>query len=235
MIEYNQPTIFGDRVVSAVSSIHNGPMNFRNNDYDEVRQNRLAFLDQVGIEPLEATLVQVTYQDTTSFTRYNTVGDEQAGEGMLEPVSRTVADALVVTHPERALFLPLADCAGAIIFDSENEILMVSHLGRHSVEQVGGVKSIEYLKEGFGSDPSQLLVWISPAVGKESYPLKAFGGKGLHEVIVEQLLEAGVGPDNIEISQTDTAQSDDYYSHSQFKAGNQESDGRFAIVAMMAG
>lgn len=235
MIEHDQPTIFGDKIVAAVSSAHNGPMNFRNNDHDEVRHNRLVFFDQVGIEPLEATLVQVTYEDTTNFTRYQIVRDEQAGEGVLEPVSRTEADALVVTHPERALFLPLADCAGAVIFDPDNEILMVSHLGRHSVEQAGAAKSIDYLVEGFGSDPSQLLVWISPAVGRESYPLRAFDGKGLHEVIVEQILKVGIAPGNIEVSHIDTAQSDDYYSHSEFKAGNQAEDGRFAIVAMMAG
>lgn len=233
MIKHDQPTIFGDKLLVAVSSIEDGAMNFRGYDPEVIRDNRVSFLSEVGIEPLSATLVQVTYEDTTNFTRYKVVGDEQAGEGMLEPVSNTEADALVATRPEQALFLPLADCIGAVIFDPENEILMVSHLGRHSAEQEGGQKSIEYLVNEFGSNPADLLVWLSPAVGKETYPLEAFDSKGLHEVVAQQLLRAGVGIGNIEISAVNTAQSDDYYSHSEFKAGNQSEDGRFAVVAMM--
>lgn len=233
MIRHDQPTIFGDRLIVAVSSIEDGAMNFRGHDPDTIRDNRIAFLSEVGIEPLAATLVQVTYEDTTDFTRYKVVTDEQAGEGMLEPVSSTVADALVATRPEQALFLPLADCVGAVIFDPENEVLMLSHLGRHSVEQNGGAKSVEYLVTEFGSNPSDLLVWLSPAVGKETYPLRAFEGKSLHEVITEQLLQTGVSSHAIEISHVTTADNPDYYSHSEFKVGNQPDDGRFAIVAMM--
>lgn len=235
MIKSDQPTIFGDRIVVAVSSIEDGPMNFKGNNPEDVRANRLAFLEQVGVDPLEATLVQVTYEDTTDFTRYKIVGEEQAGEGMLEPVSNTEADALVATRPEQALFLPLADCIGVVIYDQENEIMMASHIGRHSAEQDGGSKSIEYLVKEFGSDPSDLLVWLSPAVGKNSYPLEKFNGKGLHEVVAQQIIKAGVGVENIEVSPTDTAQSEDYYSHSEFRASNQSGDGRFAVVAMMVG
>lgn len=233
MIEHDQPTIFGDKLVVAVSSVHNGPMNFKGNDPEEVRANRLAFFDQAGVDPLASTLVQVTYDDTTDFTRYKIVGEEQVGEGILEPMSNTEADALVAVRPEHGLFLPLADCIGAVIFDPENEILMVSHLGRHSAEQNGGAKSIEFLVSEFGSDPASLLVWLSPAVGRRTYPLEMFGGRGLHEVIAQQILRAGVGVGNMEVSAVDTASSDDYYSHSEFKAGNQHEDGRFAILAMM--
>lgn len=233
MINHDQPTIFGDRIIAAVSSVHNGAMNFRNNDPEIITQNRQLFFDEVGIDPLQATLLQVTYEDTTDFTRYKIIEDDQAGEGALEPYSDIEADALVVTRPEQAIFLPLADCIGAIIYDSVNRILMVSHLGRHSTEQEGGRKSITYLVQEFDSNPADLLIWLSPAVGKENYPLHALEGKGLHEAVVEQMIAAGVDEDNIEVSPIDTAESDDYYSHSEFKSGNQDQDGRFAIVAMM--
>ncbi|MFI5212871.1 MAG: laccase domain-containing protein, partial [Candidatus Saccharimonadales bacterium] len=75
--------------------------------------------------------------------------------------------------------------------------------------------------------------WLSPAVGSASYPLQAFGNRSLHEVIIEQLVQAGIRREKIEVSQIDTAKSNDYFSHSQYLAGQRESDGRFAIVAMM--
>lgn len=233
MIIHDQPTIFGDRIVAAVSSVHNGPMNFRHNIPEEIVANRQAFFEEVGIDPLQVTLLQVTYEDTTDFTRYKVVREEQAGEGALAPYSDTEADALVATRPEQAIFLPLGDCVGAILFDPTNHVLMVSHLGRHSVEQYGGQKSVEYLMREFDSNPSDIVVWLSPAVGRSSYPIHALEDKGLHEAIVEQIVAVGVDQSNIEVSHIDTAESDDYFSHSEFKAGNRHEDGRFAIIAMM--
>lgn len=234
MIKYDQPTIFGDKLIVAVSSIENGPMNFKGNDPDEVQNNRIFFLEEAGgIDPLTATLVQVTYEDTTDFTRYKIIEDDNVGEGILEPVSNLEADALVATRPDQALFLPLADCVGAVIYDPKNEILMVSHLGRHSIEQDGGNKSIEYLVEQFDSMPSDLLIWLSPAAGSENYPLNMFGGKGMHEVVVDQMCRAGVDQNTIEVSHIDTTDSPNYYSHSEFLKGEQPDNGRFAIVAMM--
>ena len=83
MIQHDQPTIFGDRLIVAVSSIDDGPMNFKGNDPEEIQSNRLAFLGMVKIDPLMTTLVQVTYEDTIDFARYKVVEDDQAGEGML--------------------------------------------------------------------------------------------------------------------------------------------------------
>ncbi len=233
MIKNDQPTIFGDKIVVMLSSCEDGPMNFKGNHQEEVRANREAFLATAGVDPMAATLVQVTYEDTTDFTRYKIVGEEQAGEGMLEPVSATEADALIAARPEQALFLPLADCVGAAIYDPNVQVLMVSHLGRHSVEQEGGRKSIEYLIKEFDSNPGELLIWLSPAAGKNEYPLHALRGKGLREATVEQMISAGVNPGNIEVSHINTAASPDYYSHSEFLQGNQPDDGRFAIVAAM--
>jgi copper oxidase (laccase) domain-containing protein len=233
MIQHDQPTIFGNTIIAAVSSVEDGTMSFAQNDPEETRFNRQAFLDRAGVDPFQATLLQVTFDDTTDFARYRVIDDDLMGEGMMEPVSDTVADALVVTRPEQAIFLPLADCAGAIIYDPANQVLMVSHLGRHSVEVNGGGRGIEYLKQEFDSDPAELLVWLSPAVGSETYPLYALDNRGLHDVIIEQMTKAGVRPQNIEASHVDTAESPDYFSHSEFLAGNRSEDGRFAIIAMM--
>lgn len=232
MIVPDQPTIFDDVIVAAVSSLDDGNMKFGIGNDDETRQNRIAFLRRNDIELSQTTLLQVTY-DTTDFCRYQILDDEHQGEGMLEQVSAAEADAVVVTRPDHAVFLPLADCVGAILYDPVDQIMMVSHLGRHSIEQNGVQKNVQYLTEYFDTDPSDLLVWLSPAVGSETYPLNAFDGRGLHDVVTDQLIQAGVDAHCIETSQVDTADSDDYYSHSEFKAGNRDFDGRFAIVAMM--
>lgn len=233
MVLPNQPTIFGDDIVVGVSSVDDGNMRFAVGDEDEVRENRIHFLRRVDIDPTQATLVQVSYEDNLDFTRYHVVDDEHLGEGMLAPVSGLHADALTVTRPDHALFLPLADCVGAVIYDAQAKILMMTHLGRHSIEQDGARKSIEYLVEEFGSEPKDLKIWLSPSVGSDSYPLRAFNGASLQDVVCLQFEEVGIGLEQIEVSDIDTAEDDNYFSHSEYLAGNQMTDGRFAIVAMM--
>lgn len=233
MVHASQPTIFGDSIVVGVSSVDDGNMLFASGDEAETRQNRINFLRQLDIDPTQATLLQVSYEDTVDFTRYRVVEEENQGEGILEPVSGLHADALIVTRPDHALFLPLADCIGAVIYDPESQIMMVSHLGRHSVEVDGAFKSVQYLEQEFGSAPTDLKIWLSPAVGSDSYPLHAFNNRSLQDVVCEQLERAGVGLEQIELSDIDTAEDDNYFSHSEYVAGNQMTDSRFAIVAMM--
>lgn len=233
MVHADQPVRFSDAVVVGLSSADDGNMKFGYGDDETVRENRQAFLAQLDIDPTQTTLVRISYADTTDFARYQIVDDSHLGEGMLESVSSLHADALVVTRPDHALFLPLADCLGAVIYDPTDRILMVSHLGRHSLEVEGAIKSVQFLVNEFGSDAKDLQIWLSPGVGSDSYPLQAFGDRSLVEVACEQLLTAGVSEANIEISDIDTAESDNYFSHSEYLAGTQMGDERFAIVAMM--
>jgi len=233
MIQNDQPAHFEkEAVLVSVSSYDDGNMSFSTGDEREVTNNRRFFLDSVSIDPLQTALVQVTF-DTTDFTRYRIVDEDQLGEGILSPLVIHSADALVATRPGQALFLPLADCAGAVLYDTKNHVLMVSHLGRQSVEINGAEKSIEFLCSEFDSNPKDIQVWLSPMVGPESYPLHAFSDRGLRDVIIEQLISAGVTAENIEFSSVDTAESDNYFSHSEFLAGEQSEDGRFALIAVM--
>jgi copper oxidase (laccase) domain-containing protein len=234
MIASDQPTIFSGKIIAAVSSLNDGNMRFGNGSDAETLKNRIAFLNKVHIQPEQTTLVRISYENAKHFARYHVITDNQKNEGMLSAQpSEMIADALVVTRSGHALFLPLADCAGLILYDAMQHILMVSHVGRHSAEIEGAKKSVAYLIEHFSTNPKDIQAWISPAVGKATYPLRNMGGKGLHEVIVEQLHEVGVVHKNIEISGIDTAEHDGYFSHSQFLEGKRDGDGRFAVVAMM--
>ncbi len=232
MIAADQPTIFGTKVLAVLSSKVDGNLKFGLGDDARALANRKDFLDKIGVDINHTSLVGITY-DTDDFTKYRIATVEDKSVGMLEKDMTRYVDALVVREPGHALFLPLADCAGVVSHDPKNGILMVSHLGRHSVEQGGAATSVEYLKETCDADPSNLLVWISPSVGKATYPLHAYGGKSLQEVIVEQLQEAGVEKSHIEVSSVDTAHDANYYSHSEFLKGNQTEAGRFAVVAEM--
>ena len=129
--------------------------------------------------------------------------------------------------------MPLADCIGAVLYDEEHGVLMMSHLGRHSLEHNGGVKSVSYLEENYNSNPAKLKVWLSAAVSKESYKIYALDHKGMKEVAFEQFKQAGVVLENIAEITDETDLHPDYYSHSQYLKGETTENGRHAFVAAM--
>lgn len=231
MIVKDQPTIFGSDAIAAVSSAQDGNLKFGVHEDDvTVIENRRAFLEKAGIDIAHTTLVALTYT-TDNFAKYRLIAEDDKADGMTKSTEK-YADGLLTTYAGHALFLPIADCVGAILFDPEQKILMVSHIGRHSAEIEGALKSVQFM-EKHGAKAEDIKVWLSPAVGKASYPLHAFGGKSLHEIIKEHLLRAGVKANHIEISEVDTAVDENYFSHSQFLKGNEAVPGRFAVVAMM--
>lgn len=195
------------------------------------RRNRAEFIKKCGLNPEAVTLHTLSYGGD-DYCRYMELTEQTKGDGILRE-STVDADAVIVKEPNHAILLPLADCVGAVIHDPTKNILMVSHLGRHNLEQFGGTKCIQYLLDKFDVNPHDLSVWLSPAAGKKNYPLYAFDNRSLHDVATEQLLAAGVVKESVETSPVDSSTDPDYFSHSQFLKGNRDTDGRFAIVAVM--
>jgi copper oxidase (laccase) domain-containing protein len=214
------------------SNVSDGSMKSLNGDQAAARHNRVAFLEKNGIDPAETTLHTLSYGGE-NYCRYVTLNDKSKGDGILRD-STIDADAVVVTQPNHAILLPLADCIAAVIHDPTKNILMMSHLGRHNLERFGGTKCIEYLVANYSVNPADLTVWLSPAAGKENYPLYAFENRSLHDVATEQLIVAGVVKENITASPIDSSTDQNYFSHSQFLKGNQDTDGRFAVVAVLS-
>ena len=214
-----------------VSSILDGSMKSIDRSYASVLPARAAFLKNNSLEPSDTTLIQLTYE-TNDFCRYQVLSADDKGDGITRHAT-IEADALIVTEPNHALLLPLADCVGAVIHDPIRNILMVSHLGRHNLEQFGGIKCIQYLINNFDVNPNDLSVWLSPSAGKDGYPLHAFDNHSLSEVTLEQLKATGINEKNINSTTINTITDTNYYSHSEYLRGNQNTDGRFCIVALM--
>lgn len=213
------------------STVADGSMKSLNGDQSAARANRVKFLEKNNISPDDTTLHTLSYGGD-NYCRYRELDDSYRGDGILRD-STVDADAVVVTRINHALLLPLADCIGAVIHDPSQNILMISHLGRHNLEQHGGTKCIQYLVDNYHVNPDELRIWLSPAAGGDNYPLHAFDNRSMHDIAIEQLTNGGVSVENIESSDIDTTSDDNYYSHSEFLKHRQETDGRFAIVAML--
>ena len=217
----------------ALSTVADGNMLIANDQSNaKIIQNRTDFLASHHIAMANTTRVRIIYEGN-DYCRYHEVTNHQKGLGMFNG-DGIAADALVTREPGHALFLPLADCVGAVIYDPIQHILMVSHLGRHSLEQNGGYSCIDFLVKTYGCDPSKLSVWLTPAPGQKNYPLFAFDNRAFKDVVFEQLQMAGILTQNITDDPTDTTKDARYFSHSEFLRGNRTEDGRYALVAVMS-
>lgn len=219
-------------LITAISTTADGSM-YNRHDYTdaEIIANRRAFLQRVGITFEDTTRLTFTDQ-AVDFCRYKILDASWKGDGMTNDVSEHY-DAYVVTEKGHALLLPVADCVGTLIFDPEHDVLMVSHLGRHSLEQNGGQKSVAFLVEHFGSRPEMLQVWTTPAPNNEVYPIWKLGNAGMKESALAQLKAAGIQDQNITDNPADTATDEHYFSFSEFLKGNRAIDGDHMIVGMM--
>lgn len=193
------------------------------------RRNQCAILAKHGKSAEDAILVRVSYEET-DFCKYVIADAPMNGDGMSRQ-STFVADGVVTSAVGTVLFLPLADCIGAVLYDKKQHIVMLSHLGRQNLEQQGGFHSVEFLRQKFQSQPRDIDVFLSPSVGKSTYPLYGFDGKSLKEVACEQLSAAGV--EHIAIDERDTATSKDLFSHSQFLKGRRLTNGRHTMLCYL--
>ena len=222
---------YSENMIIKCSSAKDGSMKHGGSEAT-IRAHRRQFLEKIGCNPNLACLVQLGYEGD-DFCRYSEIDQTNGGEGVTLD-SRQIADGLLTRTPSQALFLPLADCIGAVLWDKSETALMLNHLGRHNLEQQGAAKSIEYFCTQVGTVPQDMHVYLSAAASGKNYPLYHFNGRSLHDVALEQLKQVGVTPTNITIDSRDTPTDKNLYSHSEFLKGNRSSDGRFMIVACLS-
>lgn len=219
-------------ILVATSTVADGSMYERNNPKShKAVANRKAYLASKGFDLHRSVRLRLHYE-TDDFCRYIEVDDSYAGKGMQDSNVRP-ADALITTTRNLALFLPVADCIGAVIYDEVKRVLALAHLGRHSLEQQGGEKIIAHLQETYGCEPQNLRIWLTPAAGKDVYKIWALEDKGMKEAAFEQLQNAGIASDQITDNAAETTSDENYFSYSEFLKGTRTSDGDHAIVAMI--
>jgi len=219
-------------VIVAISTVADGSMYNRHDLSDPVIvNNRDTFLRSQGIDINQSTCMLPTF-NTKDFCKYEEISEVAKGQGMKDDTAIRV-DAIITTHKNHAVFLPIADCIGAIFYDPINQVLALAHLGRHSLEQNGGQKIVEHLRDNYGSVAATLKVWLTPSAGKDVYKIWALDNKGMKESAYEQFFAAGLLRENITDNNAETTSDKNYYSYSELLKGHRSEDGDHAIVAMM--
>lgn len=243
MITADQPTCFPNDVIVAVSSKDDDTMLNRQagTHSPEAIENRIRFCRQLNVDYDSVVYQQIIYDERQTY-------DKLIGVGMGDTtrhIASVHADALFTPEREVGLFLPVADCVATVVYDPKRHNLALLHLGRHSTVTPLIQNVIEHFA-AHGSAAGDLIVWMSPAAGKESYRLDWFDQKDdsnwqgyytkndegyfldLVGYNTQRCIENGVTPSNITVSSIDTAHDPHYYSHM-----TGDVTGRIAVLAMM--
>jgi len=136
-------------------------------------------------------------------------------------------DGLYTNNPDLILGIALADCCGIMIYDPRNRAIMALHAGWRGAKLDIGAKGIEIMKEQFGTDSSDVLIWLTPSAGRERYEvgpefMDVFPGYvdqvdmstyfDLRSYIASTLIECGVLAQHIEMSTICTITDNRFHS-----------------------
>ncbi|MBN1135477.1 MAG: peptidoglycan editing factor PgeF [Anaerolineae bacterium] len=163
-------------------------------------------------------------------------------------------DALTTDTPGLALLLRFADCQPILLYDPARHALGLVHAGWRGLAQGIARRAVETMQKAFGTNPSDLLAGLGPAIGPCCYTVgddvaSALGyalpdwrkvialdpsGAGwrldLPAANAQQLAAAGVRARRMEQAGLCTAcHHDEFFSH---RADNGQT-GRFAAVACL--
>jgi len=141
-------------------------------------------------------------------------------------------DGFITSEPEIGLMISHADCQAGIFFDPKEKRIACIHAGwRGEVQNIYG-HAIEKMR-ALGSQPSDLLVCISPSLGpsfsefvnyKKEFPEELWDFQfkptyfNLWDMAYHQLLTQGIHPNHIEIARICTyQQKEDFFSYRRDK------------------
>ena len=190
----------------------------------------------------------IVCSDQTHTTNIRLVTREDKGKGVVREKDYHDVDGLITNEPGIVLATFYADCVPLYFVDVEHKAIGLSHSGwRGSVERMGAC-TLKAMETAFGSRPEMIKAAIGPSICQDCYEVsedvaeqfgKAFPkdediilkkGKeeGKYQLDLWQanklvLLEAGVLPQNIEVTDICTCCNSAYlFSHraSMGKRGN---------------
>jgi YfiH family protein len=214
------------------------------------RRNQSVLVNELGL-PLISTRI-------AHGADYHVIEREAPGESdeaLRARVRQTVADAMITAETSVGLFWGFADCAPILLFDPRQRVIALAHGGWRGAAGAIGPRTIDAMRERFGSRPEELIAGVGPAIQSCCYQVNdvvydAFqreprardnatfiqradehGVPALYLDVTEsnarQLLAAGVRADHLEVASYCTGCAADlFYSHRK----RPHADGRFGVV-----
>jgi len=226
----------------AFSDTSEGNMSFNWGKADEVAANRKDFLKKLNIPPDNCVAASLLHGTEIKYIDLSIVR-----KNILRP-NGIEADCLFTKEKGLFLFLLTGDCLPVIIYCPRQSIVVLAHVSRKNTGRLFVKKIVDKLVLEFNCRSTELEVGIGPALHKNSYKKTKVPEQGVSDwqkYITEeadgqisidligynkqQMIEAGILLEKIEVSGIDTARSKKFFSHRRSEITG-EPEGRLATV-----
>jgi len=227
---YRIPDIFAGipNLVSGESTRHGGvsvsPYNSLNlggstkDNPENVTENNRRFFESLGINPDQVAKSHQVHEAEILI--------------VTEPGRFEGYDAMITNIPDVQLSVTIADCTPILIYDPVKMAVAAIHAGwRGTVQQIVA-KTAEKLKKEYGTNPVDCLAFVGTCIDECSFEVGEDVADNFQSVYKrwddqknkffvdlksanrDQLIEAGLKPENIEISPYSTViHNEDYFSY----------------------
>ena len=227
---YRKPKIFSlfSDLVAAESTRHGGVSNMPYSSLnlggstadseENVLENNLRFFGSLNVQ-LESTAKSFQVHGCEILT-------------VVKPGRYEGYDAMITSIPNIQLAVTIADCTPILIYDPVIKAVAAIHAGWRGTVQDIVFKTIRSLESEFGSKPANCYAYVGTCIDECSFEVgqevavnfdsgykrwDSLKGKffvDLKKANKDQLIKAGLIPDNIEVSDYSTvANNDDYFSY----------------------
>lgn len=113
----------------------------------------------------------LSYQTHTTNVRLVTESDFK--KGIFKPRDYVDTDGLITNMKDVPLFTLYADCVPLYFYDAKNEAIGLSHSGWKGTRNRMGLKTLEKMKECFGTDPKDVYAAVGPSICQSCYEVSS--------------------------------------------------------------
>ena len=197
---------------------------------DHFKKDTARFLHDLGVEAQDVYYMNQTHSDHVVLIDGARRGDDYFGYRIVADT-----DAMITNQKHLALVTRISDCTPVLLYDPAKAAMASIHAGWRSTVQKLPAKALSAMMEHYGTDPKDVLVFIGPCIGPESFQVGkevsalwraafAFASDVIspddatHDFIdmkqtnARMLQEAGVLAENIDIDPADTLTDSRYHS-----------------------
>lgn len=138
----------------------------------------------IGVRCEDMVLSQQTHT-----TNVRIVTEADRGKGIVRERDYTDVDGLVTNVPGICLVTSYADCVPLYFVDPVKKAIGLSHSGWRGTVGKIGAKTVEAMKDTFGSDPADILAAVGPSVCMDCYEVSGDVIERVEEAFAEHLWE----------------------------------------------
>jgi hypothetical protein len=218
------------------------------------RRNQRVLASELGLPLISA---RITHGSDYCVIERET--PDESVEAVRARTSQTIADAMLTAETGLGLFWGFGDCAPILLYDPRHRVIALAHGGWRGAAQAIGPRTVDAMRQRFGSRPEDMLAGVGPAIQACCYQVNdavydAFqrdprardsavfvqrndsDGQSARFLDVtasntRQLLAAGVRAANLDLAPHCTGCAASlFYSHRK----RPQADGRFGVVIGLA-